>query len=444
MTNNNLKVEKVLISEIKLCEYNPRNHTKEDAEQLKESINKFGICDPLILNSAPERKNVLIGGNFRFEVLKDMGFEEIPVVYINIPDIEKEKELNIRLNRNTGSWDWNLLASFDESFLSNIGFTSEELDKVFDLEDVPEKFDINKELKKLDINNIEIKKGEVWQLGDHKLMCGDSTVEADILKLMGGEKADMCCTDEPYILDYLHGKKRNGKATEGFGLKRDRRYLETDSLPENFIELWMDNVKRVAKDDFSIISYECWKNMPAMWAEVAKRWKVRNMIIWHLPNRVQGFSSKYKFFNKYDFAMLGSSDGLKLNDEQEEDELLQSEYEAALFATSGKPHWEPYEKGKKHCPTDFIEFKASDAKSSGQGIIFGTKPIEILIPYIKVLTRRGDLIIEPFGGSGSTLIASEKMGRRCYLMEKSPIYAEVIRKRWEVLTNKKAVKISGI
>jgi DNA modification methylase len=203
-------------------------------------------------------------------------------------------------------------------------------------------------------------------------------------------------------------------------------------------------VKKVAKDDFSIISYECWKNMPLMWAEIAKRWKVRNMIIWHLPNRVQGFSSKYKFFNKYDFAMLGTSDGFELNDEPEKDDLLQNEYEAALFATSGKPHWEPYEKGKKYCPTDFIEFKASDEKSSGQGIIFGTKPIEILIPYIKVLTKRGDLIIEPFLGSGSTLIASEKMGRRCYGMEKSPIYAEVIRKRWENLTGKKAVKISGI
>lgn len=444
MTNNNLKVEKVLVSDIKICEYNPRTHTKEEAEQLKKSISEYGICEPLILNSAPERRNILIGGNFRLEVLKEMDYKEVEVVYINIPDIEKEKDLNIRLNRNTGSWDWNLLASFDESFLSNIGFTSEELDKVFGVEDNPETFDINKELKKLDINNIEMKKGDIWSLGENKLMVGDSTIEADILKLMNGEKADMCLTDEPYLLSYLVGKKRKGKATEGFGLKRDRKYLETDSLPDNFIELWMDNVKKVAKDDFSIISYECWKNMPLMWAEVAKRWKVRNMIIWHLPNRVQGFSSKYKFFNKYDFAMLGTSDGFELNDEPEKDELLQSEYEAALFATSGKPHWEPYEKGKKYCPTDFIEFKASDEKSSGQGIIFGTKPIEILIPYIKVLTKRGDLIIEPFLGSGSTLIASEKMGRRCYGMEKSPIYAEVIRKRWENLTGKKAVKISGI
>ena len=89
-------------------------------------------------------------------------------------------------------------------------------------------------------------------------------------------------------------------------------------------------------------------------------------------------------------------------------------------------------------PTDFIEFNASDEKNSGQGVIFGTKPVEILIPYIKVLTKRDDLIIEPFGGSGSTLVAAVKLKRRCYLMEKSPVYGEVIRKRWEKLTGKKA------
>jgi DNA modification methylase len=120
---------------------------------------------------------------------------------------------------------------------------------------------------------------------------------------------------------------------------------------------------------------------------------------------------------------------------------LQEEYETALYAISGKPHWEGYEHGKKNQPTDFIEFNASDEKHSGQGVVFGTKPVEILIPYIKVLTERGDLIVEPFGGSGSTLIAAEKMKRRCFVMEKSPVYAEVIRYRWEKLTGKKAVKL---
>lgn len=99
-----------------------------------------------------------------------------------------------------------------------------------------------------------------------------------------------------------------------------------------------------------------------------------------------------------------------------------------MYAIKGKPHWESYRKGKKICPTDHFDFRASDEKHSGQGIVFGTKPPEILIPYIKVLTKREDLIIEPFGGSGSTLIAAEKMKRRCCTMELVPVYCEVIKK----------------
>jgi len=114
-----------------------------------------------------------------------------------------------------------------------------------------------------------------------------------------------------------------------------------------------------------------------------------------------------------------------------------------LFATSGKPHWEGYEKGKKICPTDFISHTDADKKSSGQEIIFGTKPLDLLLPYIKVLTKRDDLILEPFGGSGSTLIASIKLKRRCYVMEKSPVYSEVIKKRWEKFTGLTAKKIHG-
>ena len=168
---------------------------------------------------------------------------------------------------------------------------------------------------------------------------------------------------------------------------------------------------------------------------------MKNMIVWHLPNRNQGYAGKYKLFSKHDIAMVGTSDDIELNTEPE-DELLESEYQTALFAIQGKPHWESYEKGKKYCPTDFIEYKAADEKSSGQAVIFGTKPLEILIPYIKILTKRNQLVLEPFGGSGSTLISSIKLKRRCFLMEKSPIYAEIVRRRWELATGKKATKIN--
>ena len=432
----------VPIDKLIKADYNPRKWDEKALKDLKQSIKRFGIVDPAIVNIAPKRKNIVIGGHMRIEAAKALGIKEMPVVYVNLPDLEKEKELNLRLNKNQGEFDFSLLANFAEDFLADVGFDSEDLDEIFDWEDdSPEVFDLKKELEKLDIKEVEIKKGDVWQLGENRLMCGDSTVQKDMQKLMNNEKADMCFTDPPYILDYLHGKKKHGKATEGFGYKRDRKYLETDVLPDNFTELWMKNISEVAKENFHIIVYENWKNLRVIWAEMEKYWKVKNMIVWHIPNRHQGFAAKYKFFSKHDIAMVGSSYEQEVLNSDPEEELLQNNYSTALYAITGKPHWEGYKKGRKVQPTDFIEYKASDEKSSGQGIIFGTKPLEILIPYIKVLTKKKDLIVEPFGGSGSTLIASEKMGRRCYLMEKSPVYAEVIKKRWETLTGKKGVRI---
>jgi DNA modification methylase len=437
----NPKIVMVKVGDLKPSTYNPRTWNEETTKQLTESIQLFGLVDPLLVNGAAVRKNIVIGGHFRLKVAKELGYKEVPVVYLDIPDEAKEKELNLRLNKALGDWDWELLSEFDETLLSDVGFSSEEMDLIFDIDiEETENFDLDKELKKLDIKKVEAKKGDVYQLGDSRLMVGDSTIAEDFDKLMNGEQADMCMTDPPYILDYLHAK-RGGKPTTGFGAKKNRRYLETDVLPDNFTELWMANVARYAKPDYSIIVYENWKNLRVIWAEMEKYWKVKNMIVWHLPNRHQGFSAKYKFFSKHDIAMVGGSGTVPYNHETEPDGL-QEEYETALYAISGKPQWEGYAGGKKYQPTDFIEFQASDEKHSGQGVIFGTKPLEILIPYIKVLTKRGDLVVEPFCGSGSTLIAATKLKRRCYIMEKSPVYAEVAMKRWEKTTGLKREKLS--
>jgi DNA modification methylase len=438
----NLKIQTVKIGVLKNSEFNARKWSETKTEQLTEGLRRFGFVNPLLVNEAPGRENVVLSGNFRLKIARDLGLTEVPVVHLNIPDIELEKELTVRLNKNLGDWDYDLLAEyFDDSMLADWGFISEELDEIFD-EDVEEKetFDIRKALDKAGVQEVKAKTGDIYQLGDSRLMVGDSTVEVDVLKLMNGEKADMCCTDPPYLLDYLNAK-RHGKPTDGFGSKKNRRYIGTDELPPNFTELWMGNIAKVAKDDFSIICYENWKNLKTIWAGLeANGWKVRNMLIWHLPNRNQGYAAKYKFFSKYDIAMIGSSGTVEYN---HEDEVapLQEMYESALFATSGSPQWEGYEKGKKYQPTDHITFNAADEKSSGQGVIFGIKPLEILVPYIKVLTKRGDLVVEPFCGSGSTLIAAIKLKRRCYIMEKQPIYAEVALTRWEKETGLKRVLI---
>lgn len=436
-----MEVIQVKISKLKAAEYNPRKWPEQAVKDLTESIQRFGMVDAILVNGAPDRRNIVIGGHFRLKIAKDLGYKEVPVVYLDIPDEAKERELNLRLNKNLGEWDYGLLAKFDEKLLEDIGFDSEELDSIFDehLEEA-DTFDLKKELEKLNITLIKAKKGDIYQLGESRLMVGDSTIESDMIKLMNGEQANLCLTDPPYILDYLHAK-RGGKPVTGFGAKKNRRYLETDELPDNFTELWMENIAKVALPDFSIIIYENWKNLRTIWEEMEKHFKVKNMIVWHLANRHQNFASKYKFFSKHDIAMAGAKGTVEYNHEEELDGL-QEEYETALFAISGKPHWEAHTKGKKFIPTDFIEHTAEDEKHSGQGVVFGTKPLPILIPYIKVLTKRGDLVVEPFCGSGSTLIASTKLKRRCNIMEKSPVYAEVAMKRWEKLTGMKRKKVT--
>jgi hypothetical protein len=236
-SNNKQTIVMAKASSLKASTYNPRKWDQSAIDGLTESIKRFGLIDPLLVNGSKDRKNIVIGGHFRLKVAKDLGFKEVPVIYLDIPDEAKERELNLRLNKNQGDWDYELLAEFDESLLADVGFDSEELDSIFDIDvDEPDSFDLEKELKKLDITKITVRKGDVYQLGESRLMCGDSTVEADFDKLMNGEQADMCMTDPPYILDYLHAK-RGGKPVTGFGAKKNRRYLETEELPDDFTEL---------------------------------------------------------------------------------------------------------------------------------------------------------------------------------------------------------------
>ena len=123
--NNKLQIQYIPINELNPAPYNPRKWNEEQIKQLKESIMQLGLVGPLIVNDYESRKNVVIGGHFRLKVAKDLGFKEVPVVFITISDIKKEKEANIRLNKALGDWSWDLLKNFDEKFLENVGFGSE-------------------------------------------------------------------------------------------------------------------------------------------------------------------------------------------------------------------------------------------------------------------------------------------------------------------------------
>ncbi len=196
---------------LRSAEYNPRKHSDKQLRDLTESVRKFGMVDPVIANSADSRKNVVIGGHFRLEAAKKLGMAEVPVVYLNIPDVEKEKELNLRLNKNTGDWDFAMLKEFDVGFLVDLGFGNAELSDVWDsmLGTEDDGFDEKKALE--EIGEPNAMKGEIYALGGHRIMCGDSTDPESVKKLADSAgasgKIGMLYFDPPYDigLDYRRG-----------------------------------------------------------------------------------------------------------------------------------------------------------------------------------------------------------------------------------------------
>jgi len=128
-----MEIVEVPINKLKPAEYNPRKADEKQVKDLTESIKRFGLIDPIICNSAPNRKNVVIGGHFRLRIAKQLGYKKVPVYYVYIRDLAREQELNLRLNRNVGEWDFDLLANFDEDLLVDVGFENSELEGMFDL-----------------------------------------------------------------------------------------------------------------------------------------------------------------------------------------------------------------------------------------------------------------------------------------------------------------------
>jgi len=470
------KSEKRKLSELKGWERNPREATEKEAEDLTKSLNRFNLADPIIINT----DGTIIGGHFRYRILKKKGIKEVDV---RIPERElneKEvEELNLRLNKNLGHFDYDALANFSEDLLLDVGFESEELDDIFGL-DIDEDFDVEKELEKVLKNGTRrAEDGQIWQLGEHKLIIGDCVDRENWEKLLGEERFDFLFTDPPYRLAYTQ-RARKVKTKNGAKLKKDKVYLstgETDSkgrfkgyvktkngfgyraqrsylgvekrggVPE--YEDWLNLANEFQNPNgANIMVFENWRNVVSLWKVMEKYWKIKNMIIWHLPNRCQGFSRKYMFFNKYDIAPLAGEGVLNEEYEKELDEYLQEKgqkildsYEIIIYGEKGKAYWDRRKGTKWARATDHVTHSAATGKSSGQSIIFGTKPIQILVPYTKILSPRNGIVVDPFGGSGSTLIACEIMKRKCRMIEIELIYAEVILNRWEKFTGKEAAKL---
>lgn len=198
-----MKVEYVPIGDLRLSQYNPRQMTEKQAADLEASIRKFGLVDPLIVNRHPERMNVVIGGHQRLKVAKVCGINTVPVVYVEL-DERQERELNLRLNKNTGEWDLDALASFDPELLKMVGWTDEELGDIFTFNANGEQDGNGKDADLVPEPPVEPKSkyGDLFQLGRHRLLCGGTTRREDVERLMQGEMADMVFTDPPYNVNY--------------------------------------------------------------------------------------------------------------------------------------------------------------------------------------------------------------------------------------------------
>jgi len=418
-----LKVEQVPIGQLIPADYNPRKWSEGARKGLTDSLDAFGFVQPIVANSAPARKGIIIGGNFKLDIATKKGMKTVPVVWVNIPDIQKEKELNLRLNKNQGEFDNDLLAEFDEELLKQVGWESKEIDKIFD-EDDEDDFDGDKEAEA--IVTPVAKQGDIYQLGRHRLMCGDSANPDDVKKLTGGGMADMVFTDPPYNVNYA-GRGKNTSNT----IKNDD--MDEESFRKMLLA-WFQNYSTHLKQGGAL--YTCYASRTHREFEDALNgagFEVRNQIIWVKKVASMGWGD-YRW--KHEPILYCHKKGdTKLNfygdrkqytewtEEMSDDELLKMIKKNITKEEEGDSTvWRLHRENKYDHPTQ--------------------KPIKLVTIAIRNSSKRDDVVLDLFGGSGSTLIASHEVNRTCWTMELDPKYVDVIIKRWEKATGEKAKKIA--
>ena len=201
-----------------MAEYNPRQLTKDQYTQLKDSIERFGLVDPLIVNKNEDRKNILVGGHQRLRIAREMGMVDIPCVEVDLK-LDQEKELNIRLNKNVGEWDYDSLANyFDVGELMDWGFSDDELQfyeeepkqGLIDDDEIPE------------VEEAITKQGDLWILGEHRLLCGDGTIKSNVEYLLENKNIDLILTDPPYCSG---GFQESGKVVGSVGSTSEKKIL---------------------------------------------------------------------------------------------------------------------------------------------------------------------------------------------------------------------------
>jgi len=418
-SGQNLDVIYVKISELLSATYNPRKWNEEAIAQLTESIKRFGLVDPIIVNGTENRKNVVIGGHFRLKVSKDLGYKEIPVVYVNIPDVEKEKELNLRLNRNTGEWDFELLKNFEIETLLDVGF-GDDLSAIWDenLSVEDDNFDLEKEIEK--IKTPKTNPGDLIKLGNNLLLCGDSTKLEDVQRLVGKEKIDITYCDSPYNIALDYNKGIGGKAQYG-GKTNDKK---SDGEYKDFLKKTIENALAVSKPDCHIFNY-CDESNIWLIQTLYQELGIDNRRVCLWVKNSQNPTPQIAFNKAYEPCVYGTRGTPYLaKNVTNLNEILNRE-----VGTGNR------------LPDDILDlFNIWLVKRlPGQDYEHPTqKPPSLHEKALRRCTKPGDTVLDLFGGSGSTLISCEQLKRRAFLCETEPVFCDVIINRFKELTGKEA------
>jgi len=388
----------VALKELNPAVYNPRKWSKKATDDLTESIKRFGLIDPIIVNKA--RGNTVVGGHFRLHVAKKLGYTEVPCVFVSIEDEQKEKELNLRLNKNSGDWDWSLLKDWETSLLKEAGFDDAELKEMMDQVLEPVKEDDFDPTATLEAKESKVKLGDVWQLGAHRLMCGDSTKHEDVERLMDGKKADMVFTDPPYNTGM--SEKTNSGSTR-LNHMFDDSY--TDDEWASFLTDFLASYFLLMKDDCVAYMSLDWRRSHELVAKAKEVFHFSNLIVW--DKVVHGLGSDYQYTHEF----------------------------LHVFK-KGKPIINSHQGDQEYQDVWHIQRKVGRDDDHAT-----KKPIELITRALSHASRANEIVVDLFAGSGSTLIACEQTKRVCYTMELDPKYCDVVIARWEKLTGQTAIKL---
>lgn len=394
---------------------NPRRMTERQQEELRRSLEKFNLAEVPAVNT----DNRIVAGHMRVATLKLLGRgkEEIDVRVPNRPLTEKEyKEYLLRSNQNRGEFDWELLAkNFEVEELIGAGF-GEELSFMFD--DVTtlseDGFDLEKALR--EIKEPESKPGEVYELGNHRLLCGDARKREDVLKLMNGEKTGFIFSDPPYNigLDYSKGMGTNRKYGGAYSASEDKKSPEAY---RTFIETSVRNALEVTQADAHVF-YWCDEGFIGAMQGIYETNGIKNkrVCLWIKNN--QNPTPRVAFNKAYEPCVYGTTGAPWLRKELKSwNEILNRNIE------SGNQVVEEI--------LEMINLWVVKRDTARDYEHPTQKPVSLCEKPMKRCSKPGDIVLDLFGGSGSTLIAAEQLNRRACLMEIDPVFCDVIRRRYE-------------